>query len=186
MQAPRSPSRLTGVRPTASLARRWRHAVCGLAAAWASAAVAATDDAPPQPPPAGQWSLSWSPASVHYAPTDEHKHSVAIGLRRAEGGPGFFGGAFFTNSFGQPSAYANYGQRYYGGIPALPKAYVEWSAGLMYGYVRDRLNDVPLNVRGFAPLFLISPGWQLTPRTSVQLNLAGTAAIMLQIDHRLD
>jgi hypothetical protein len=137
-------------------------------------------------PPAGQWSFSWSPISFHYSASEEHKHSVAVGMRRAEGGPGFFGGALFTNSFGQPSAYAHYGQRYVGGVPALPRLYVEWSAGLMFGYVRDRLDDVPLNVRGFAPLFLLSSGWQLTPRSSVQLNLAGTAAVMLQFDHRLD
>jgi hypothetical protein len=174
-----------------------RHRVCTLllmmAGGVGSAAAQAIAEAPASPvaviaelPPAGSWSLNWSPLSLHYSPSEEHKHSVAIGLRRAEGGPGFFGGAFFTNSFGQPSAYAHYGQRYVGGVPALPRLYVEWSAGLMYGYVRDRTDDVPLNVRGFAPLFLISSGWQLTPRSSVQLNLAGTAAVMLQFDHRLD
>ncbi len=140
----------------------------------------------PEDPPAGQWTFSWSPLSVHFSPSDEHKHSIALGLRRALGGPAFAGGAFFTNSFGQPSAYAHYGQRLYGGVPSRPAFYVEWSVGLMYGYVRDRADDVPMNVRGFSPVFLLSPGWQLTPRTSVQLNLAGTAAVMLQIDHRID
>jgi hypothetical protein len=140
----------------------------------------------PDDPPAGQWTFSWSPLSVHFSPSDEHKHSVALGLRRALGGPAFAGGAFFTNSFGQPSAYAHYGQRLYGGVPSRPPFYVEWSVGLMYGYVRDRADEVPMNVRGFSPAFLLSPGWQLTPRTSIQLNLAGTAAVMLQIDHRID
>jgi hypothetical protein len=140
----------------------------------------------PADPPAGQWSFSWSPLSLHFSPSEEHKHSVAFGLRQAQGGRGFVGGAFFTNSFGQPSGYVHYGQRYYGGVPSQPRLYVEWSAGLMYGYVRDRADDVPMNVRGFSPVFLLSPGWQLTPRTSVQLNMAGTAAVMLQFDHRID
>lgn len=156
---------------------------------WAAVMPAAAQPAVvevPDDPPAGQWTFSWSPLSVHFSPSDEHKHSIALGLRRALGGPAFAGGAFFTNSFGQPSAYAHYGQRLYGGVPSRPAFYVEWSVGLMYGYVRDRADDVPMNVRGFSPVFLLSPGWQLTPRTSVQLNLAGTAAVMLQIDHRID
>jgi hypothetical protein len=153
----------------------------GQAQVMASDAAAAAVD-----PPAGALTFSWSPYSLHYSPSEEHKPSVAAGFRWALGGPGFGGGAFFTNSFGQPSAYAFYGQRYNGGVPAQPRFYVEWSLGLMYGYVRDRADEVPLNVRGFSPVFLLSPGWQLTPRSSVQLNLAGTAAIMLQFNHRID
>lgn len=170
----------------------WACATLGLLAGLLSPSVAlaqaAADDPllAPSDPPAGAMTFSWSPLSVHFSPSEEHKPSVAAGVRWALGGPGFGGGAFFTNSFGQPSAYAFYGQRYNGGIPAQPRVFVEWSVGLMYGYVRDRADEVPMNVRGFSPVFLLSPGWQFSPRSSVQLNVAGTAAIMLQFNHRID
>jgi hypothetical protein len=146
-----------------------------------------------EPPPAARdagvapgsaWTLQFSPLTVHANPSPDHADPVALGLRRARGPHDFVGGSFFSNSFGQPSAYAFYGQRLYGGVPSQPKFYVEWTAGLMYGYVRDRADDVPLNVRGFSPVFTISPGWQLTPQLSAQLNLIGTVAVMLQFDWR--
>jgi hypothetical protein len=148
-----------------------------------------------EPPPAAReagvkpgsaWSVQFSPVSVHANPSEDHAHPLALGLRRAQGPSDFVGGSVFRNSFGQPSAYAFYGQRLYGGVPALPKFYVEWTAGLMYGYVGERAKEVPLNVRGFSPVFTLSPGWQITPQWSTQLNVIGTVAVMWQFDWRFD
>ncbi len=130
------------------------------------------------------WSLHLSPGTWHSNPSDDHRHSTGLGLRRALDGRQFIGFNAFSNSFGQPSAYAMYGQRLHGGVPALPRFYTEWTAGLMYGYVGDRADEVPLNVRGFSPVFTLSPGWQFTPNLSVQLNVIGTVAVMLQVDWR--
>ncbi len=130
------------------------------------------------------WTLQFSPGTWHANYKPDHAHSVAIGLRRDVSSTTFVGGSLFKNSFGQPSAYALYGQRLYGGVPALPKVYVEWTAGLMYGYVGIRAKEVPLNVRGFSPVFTLSPGWQITPNFSAQLNAIGTVAVMLQFDWR--
>lgn len=132
------------------------------------------------------WSLQFSPGTWHANPSPDHAHSAAIGLRRALGPTTFLVGSLFSNSFGQPSAYAGYGQRLYGGVPGQPKFYVEWTAGLIYGYVRDRADEVPLNVKGLSPAFTLSPGWQFTPQLSAQLNVIGTVAVMLQLDWRFD
>lgn len=134
--------------------------------------------------PGSAWSAQFSPGTWHANYKPEHAHSVAAGLRYARPGDDFYGLSLFRNSFGQPSAYVLYGQRLHGGVPALPKFYVEWTAGLMYGYVGERAKEVPLNVRGFSPVFTISPGWQITPQLSGQLNVIGSVAVMLQFDWR--
>lgn len=130
------------------------------------------------------WSLSFSPLTWHSNYKADHADSVGIGLRRALDGRQFVGLNAFNNSFGQPSAYAMYGQRLYGGVPAAPKFYVEWTAGMLYGYVGERAKEVPLNVRGFSPAFTLSPGWQFTPQLSAQANIIGSVAIMVQLDWR--
>lgn len=130
------------------------------------------------------WSLHLSPGTWHANPSEDHRHSVGLGLRRAIDARQFVGVNAFSNSFGQPSAYAMYGQRLHGGVPAVPKLYLEWTAGLMYGYVGERADEVPLNVRGFSPVFTLSPGWQISPSLSAQLNVIGTVAVMLQLDWR--
>ena len=130
------------------------------------------------------WSLHVSPATWHANYKPDHAHSFGIGLRRALDGRQFVGANWFKNSFGQPSAYAMYGQRLHGGVPALPRFYVEWTAGLIYGYVGERADEVPLNVRGLSPAFTLSPGWQFTPEFSAQLNVIGSVAVMLQFDWR--
>jgi hypothetical protein len=132
-----------------------------------------------------RWSAQFSPFSVHANPSSDHAHPVAFGLRRSLGTDDFVGASLFRNSFGQPSVYGFYGQRLHGGVPALPRFYVEWTAGLMHGYVGDRSDEVPLNVRGVSPVFTISPGWQISPQLSAQVNVIGTVAVMLQFDWRL-
>lgn len=130
------------------------------------------------------WSAHLSPLTWHSNPSPDHVHSVGLGLRRALDGRQFLGVNAFSNSFGQPSVYAMYGQRLHGGVPAVPKFYVEWTAGLIYGYVGDRSDEVPLNVKGLSPAFTLSPGWQFTPQFSAQLNVIGTVAVMVQFDWR--
>jgi hypothetical protein len=132
-----------------------------------------------------RWSLQFSPYSVHANPSSEHAHPIAFGARRSLGTDDFAGVSLFRNSFGQPSVYGFYGQRLHGGVPAMPRFYVEWTAGLMHGYVGERADEVPLNVRGVSPVFTLSPGWQITPQLSAQLNVIGTVAVMLQFDWRL-
>jgi hypothetical protein len=67
----------------------------------------------------------------------------------------------FSNSFGQPSAYAFAGQRYLDPF-GFENWYLQWTAGLLYGYVGEYEDKVPLNYKGF------SPGIRTQPRLPLQ------------------
>jgi hypothetical protein len=131
---------------------------------------------------ADQWRIVVSPYTQHWRPSDEHRHVWAFGAERAGPDGRFWGLSYFTNSFGQPSAYAFIGQRY-SGVLGQPSMYVQWSGGIMYGYTGKYQSKVPLNVRGFSPGFVPSLGFQITPRTSLQYNLLGDAGVMFQVTH---
>ena len=131
---------------------------------------------------AEQWRLVASPVTQHWRPSDEHRHVWALGAERVASDGRFWGVSYFTNSFGQPSAYAFIGQRYEG-VLGQPSLYAQWSGGLLYGYTGKYQHKVPLNVRGFSPGFVPSLGFKLTPRTSFQYNLLGDAGVMFQLAH---
>ena len=48
----------------------------------------------------------------------------------------------------------------------------------MYGYVGKYKNKVPLNVGGFSPVIIPAIGYRLSPRSAVEIQLLGTAAVM--------
>lgn len=131
---------------------------------------------------ADQWRWVVSPVTQHWRPSDEHRHVWALGVERAGDDGRFWGVSYFTNSFGQPSGYAFVGQRY-PGVLGQPSMYLQWSAGILYGYVGKYQHKVPLNYRGFSPGFVPSLGFKVTPRTSLQYNLLGDAGVMFQITH---
>jgi hypothetical protein len=59
--------------------------------------------------------------------------------------------------------------------------FAKWSGGLLYGYVEPYENKVPLNVNGFSPAIIPSIGYE-KQGYSAQLNLLGTAGLMLQFN----
>ena len=91
-----------------------------------------------------------SPYALHFSGDSAHKAVVLLGLERERPDGIVWGGAVFSNSFGQPSAYVFGGQRLYGWSRWDP-LFAQWSAGLLYGYVGEYKNKVPLNVNGFSP-----------------------------------
>lgn len=132
----------------------------------------------------GHWRLVASPGMVHFNASDEHRWVWAVGVERQRDDGWMWGGVFFSNSFGQPSGYAYVGHRY---APVLdqPSLFAQWSAGLMYGYVGEYQDKVPFNVRGFSPGAVLSLGWQFDARLSAQMNLLGSAGLMLQVSYDL-
>ena len=90
------------------------------------------------------------------------------------------GGAFFRNSFGQPSGYFYGGQRW-NNLIGSERLFVQLTAGLLYGYKGPYANKVPLNYLGISPGAVLSVGWQVTPVWSAQLNLLGNSALMFQV-----
>ena len=125
-------------------------------------------------------SLMYSPFTHHFDPSPEHRYVWLVGVERKRADHRLSGITYFSNSFGQPSTYIfPWGQAYpnVGGVEGL---FVKWSAGLLYGYVDQYKDKVPLNANGFSPAIIPSIGFERAGY-STQINLLGTAGLMWQI-----
>ena len=132
------------------------------------------------PEPAYHWRLIASPYTYHYNYSVEHKPVYMLGLERQRSDGWLWGGAYFRNSYGQPSGFAYLGQRFVK-FSRFDELFVQWSAGLLYGYKKPWEDTVPFNHNGFSPGAALTLGWQFTPRYALQLNALGTAALMFQL-----
>jgi hypothetical protein len=119
-----------------------------------------------------------SPYTHHWTASEEHKSVKAVSLSRLLPNTRFCGFSLFTNSFGQPSAYAFAGKYWPTPIDSMPNVYVSLSGGIMYGYVGRFKNKVPLNVGGFSPVIIPAMGYRLNDRTAIEMQILGTAAVM--------
>ncbi|MEO0318079.1 MAG: hypothetical protein RL404_1756 [Pseudomonadota bacterium] len=127
-----------------------------------------------------QYALLVSPLTQHFHPSPEHKHVWLVGVERKREDHSLAGAAFFSNSFGQHSAYLfPWGQTYHD-LLGKEHLYVKWTAGLLYGYREPYENKVPFNYHGFSPAIVPAVGWQFDNRYTVQLNLLGLNGAMLQ------
>ncbi|WP_332777298.1 ABC transporter ATP-binding protein [Polaromonas sp.] len=129
--------------------------------------------------------FQFSPYSRHFTYNSEHAHVFMLGLERERPDRKLDGVAVFRNSFGQPSAFLYpWGERYpsIAGITGLD---FKWTAGLLYGYRAPYENKVPLNYKGFSPGLILALSYQITPRLSTQINMLGTAGLMLQLNAEL-
>jgi hypothetical protein len=133
--------------------------------------------------PGAHWRMMGSPFTQHIGGNDKdlHEYVYMIGLERDRGDGWVWGGAYFSNSFGQPSAYGYFGKRYMGFFEPWPELFAQWTLGIVYGYKEPFEDKIPLNHNGFAPSGTLSLGWQFTRNFSMQANLLGTAAVMLQM-----
>jgi hypothetical protein len=127
--------------------------------------------------PSHKGEFTFSPYTYHWSPSSEHKNVVLVAVDQQVPGDRFCGASFFSNSFGQPSAYVYAGQQY-NKLMGVPKLFAKVTAGLMYGYVAPYEKKVPLNYKGFNPAIIPSLGYKLTPHDSVQVKFLGTAALM--------
>ena len=138
------------------------------------------------------WSLQMSPYTYHFHYNPEHKPVRLIGLERETRGgcvfglPGdtMWGLDYFSNSFGQPSAYGYYGCNMKH-IFGTEKWFFKWSAGVLYGYKPPYQNKVPFNRNGWSPGVVVSPGYQITPALSTQIDVLGNSALMLSFSYTL-
>jgi hypothetical protein len=133
-----------------------------------------------KPSTVDHWRLTLSPYTYHYTHKPEHEPIYMLGLERQRSDGWVWGGAYFSNSFGQPSGFAYLGKRY-ANLSGHDRLFAQWSVGVLYGYKPPYENEVPLNVKGISPGAVLTLGWQFTPEYSVQLNEVGTAGIMVQL-----
>lgn len=128
----------------------------------------------------GFWRLAASPFSAHFRYSEEHRYVWAVGTEWQRNDNWLGGASFFSNSFGQPSAYLYVGKRF----PAMfgvPELFGQVSGGMLYGYRGAYEDKVPLNNNGFSPGALVSLGWQFDKKTALTAHMLGDAAIMFQL-----
>ena len=139
-----------------------------------------------------RYSLMFSPYTIHFNPSSEHRQVWLAGLERQDSANAVAGAAFFTNSFGQPSVFLYpFGKTYpgpirVGSVTAVPEQwYVKWAAGLLYGYKGAYEDKVPFNKDGFSPGVILSLGRNVTERSQFQLNMLGANGLMFQLNTRI-
>ncbi len=127
------------------------------------------------------WRLQYSPFTQHTRPRSAHKYVWMLGLEHEKLDGSISGALIFSNSFGQPSAYVYPWGGIHKNLWGVSHLYFKWNAGLMYGYVKEHKNDVPLNVNGFSPGVFPAIGWRFNNGAEVQAETLGTAGIMFQV-----
>ncbi|MBV8617617.1 MAG: ABC transporter ATP-binding protein [Curvibacter sp.] len=142
-------------------------------------AAAATPADPALPAPSGDhWVLTLSPYTYHWHYDPAHVHVFLAGLEHRDADNTFKGVSLFRNSFGQPAAYAYYGWQW-DQVLNQPALYAKLSLGVIYGYLPPYNDKVPLNYHGYSPGVIPALGYRLDPQDAIQLNLLGTAGLML-------
>jgi hypothetical protein len=131
------------------------------------------------------WRVEFSPWTHHYRFSEDHKDVWALGLERETPDHAMYGLTAFSNSFGQPSAYAYYGHVFNNVSDRYESLYLKLTVGIIYGYKVPFEDKVLLNYNGFSPAIIPAVGWHLDNNWSVQTNFLGTAAIMFMVSRRL-
>ena len=126
-----------------------------------------------------------SPFSLHFRYSPEHKYVWAMGAEHQRNDNWLAGASYFSNSFGQPSAYLYVGKRY-PQVFGQTQLFAQWSVGLLHGYRGQYKDKVPLNYRGFSPGALVSLGWQFSHQTSATVHMLGDAGMMVQLAYEFD
>jgi hypothetical protein len=124
--------------------------------------------------------LTIGPYVYHRQDNPDYRHVYLIGLERHAGDSSdaaIWGGALFSNSYGQPSAYVFYG-RQWSDLFGQPRLYLKLTGGIIYGYVGEHKNGLPINFHGFGPAIIPVLGWKLTRRDKFELVVLGTAGLM--------
>lgn len=129
------------------------------------------------------WEITLSPYAYHFSHDDSHKNVWLVGLERQYADGWLWGGAYFSNSFGQKSGTV-YGGYMWSNLFNVPALYAKLTAGIMYGYVEPYEDKVPFNHNGWSPTIVPAVGWRFTPKDSAQVALLGTAGLLFSYNRR--
>ena len=131
-------------------------------------------------PSSAGYQIYASPYTFHWSDENkaQHKPVFALSVSRQLPDERFCGFSLFRNSFGQPSAYAFTGWSWPQPFRSYPNVYAHVSVGIVYGYVGEFKNKVPLNFGGFSPVIVPSIGYRVTPSMGLEVTILGTAAVM--------
>lgn len=138
---------------------------------------------------AGLWSIMAGPLTLHYSDMKrksdsyEEKHSYVwlVGAEKMVTDRYFVGAAFFSNSFGQPTQYVYVGAKFRP-IDDVPKFFAKVSAGVIHGYKQPYDKKIPINTsNGWGLGVIPSVGWDFNDQFAAQLNVLGSAGLMVQM-----
>jgi hypothetical protein len=127
-----------------------------------------------------RWLIQLSPYTLHFHPSDEHRNVRLVGLEWESASHWLLGGAYFKNSFGQPSWFW-YGGYRWDGSRFVKGSYAKIAGGAIVGYDEPYEDKIPINNDGVGFGILPAVGWQYQ-RFELQLNLLGTAGLMLSLN----
>ena len=152
--------------------------------------VRAQDDQPQAKPGSAAdsgdyWRLMGSPYTVHFHKDNdgEHEPIYMIGLERQRNDGWLWGGVYFSNSFGQPSAYVYVGEKVIN-FSRWDKLFFQWTAGVLYGYKEPYEDKVPFNYKGFSPGRHRRPGLAVHARVLGAGGGAGRCRADVPVGHR--
>ena len=130
--------------------------------------------------------IAFSPYTEHFRNNPEYtKHSYLVDLGIESkydtvwgADKTLFGLAVFKNSFGQPSQYIYWGQKW----DFKPWLYAKVIAGLLHGYKGKYKNNIPFNGLGVAPGIIPAVGVQFGD-VRAELITLGFSAVMVTVGY---
>lgn len=129
------------------------------------------------------YSLTSGLYTHHWNASEEHSKVWLVGIERLELDGKVSGLSYFKNSFNQPSLFVYPWGRVYRDLISASKFRLKWGAGILYGYVGEYEDKVPLNYKGFSPGLIVAGVWKLDKNRELQLNLLGTAGVMFSVNY---
>lgn len=141
---------------------RIARAVLALATACAAAATAwpaaAQETSPATDAAAARWYFQTSYYTRHWHDNSAHNNQQhLINLEHIGADNAIIGGAFFYNSFDQPTEYVYVGKMWRP-FASVPLIHVKLTGGLIHGYKQDYRDKIPYNQHGIAPAILPAIG----------------------------
>ena len=114
----------------------------------------------------------------HFRPSPEHvDRQNLLGLEYNHAGGWLLGGAYFENSFGQPSQYLYVGKKFV--LSQFTRhLYGKLTGGLAHGYKHEHEDAIPFNQYGVAPVVIPSLGLQFGG-FGTELVVFGTSGYMI-------
>jgi hypothetical protein len=130
-----------------------------------------------------------SPYTLHYNEDDDgngHSDVWLLGFERERDNGWLTGLAYFSNSYSQNCIYYYPWGKTYTNFAGVNGLFVKWNAGIVYGYVEPYEDKVPINYHGFTPALFPSIGYRTKNDFQSQINLLGSAGLMLQFSLPVD
>lgn len=137
-----------------------------------------------QPQDRAGWEVMLSPYAYHFRHSSAHRSVFLLGLEKYRSDHWLWGIGVFSNSFGQPAAYA-YGGYQWNGLLGEPRLYAKLTAGIMYGYVGEHKNKVPFNHGGWSPVVVPAIGYRINAQHALQVSALGSAGLLFSYQYRL-